>query len=64
MTTAKDVARELIERVLDEAPWDDIMCKLYVKRKIDAGLQAIAGDRVIPYEDIKARLMQRKRFAT
>lgn len=64
MTTAKDGARELIENMPDEASWDDIMYELYVKQKIDAGLQAIADDRTIPHEDIKARLMQRKRIAT
>jgi len=64
MATPKDFARELIEQMPDEASWDDIMYELYVKQKIDAGLQAVADNRTIPHEDIRARLMQRKHLAT
>ena len=45
MATAKEAARELIERLPEEASWDDIMYELYVKQKIDAGLQAVADGR-------------------
>ena len=64
MATAKDAARELIEQLPDEASWDDIMYEIYVKQKIEAGLQAVEEGRVIPHEDIKARLLQRKRLAS
>lgn len=64
MNSAKDAARALIEQLPDEASWDDIMYELYVTQKIEAGLQAVDEGRVIPHEDIKARLLQRKRLAS
>lgn len=64
MTNAKDAALALIGKLPDEASWDDIMYELYVKQKIEAGLQAVAEERTIPHEEIKARLMHRKRLAS
>jgi predicted transcriptional regulator len=64
MASAKDSARALIEQLPDEASWDEIMYEFYVKQKIDAGLEAAADGRTVPHEDIKARLMQRKRVAS
>lgn len=64
MATAKDSALALIDKLPDEASWDDIMYELYVKQKIEAGLQAVAEGRTIPHEEIKVRLMQRKRLAS
>ena len=46
----------------EQATWDDLMYELYVKQKIDAGVQAVAEGQTVPHEDIKARLMQRKRI--
>ena len=64
MASAKDAARALIEQLPDEASWDEIMYEFYVKQKIDAGLEAAADGRTVPHEDIKSRLMQRKRVAS
>ena len=64
MATPKEAAKQLIDHMPDEASWDDIMYELYVKQKIEAGLQAVAEGRSVPHEEIKARLMQRKRLAS
>lgn len=64
MTTAKTSAIKLIDQMDEEASWDDIMYELYVKQKIDSGLQAVQEGRVVPHEEIKARLLQRKRLAS
>ena len=63
MATPKQAAKELIENLPEQATWDDIMYELYVKQKIEAGLQAVAEGRTIPHEDIKKRLKERKRPA-
>jgi predicted transcriptional regulator len=39
------------------------MYELYVKLKIAAGLQVVADGRTMPHEDIKRRLMDKKRAA-
>lgn len=64
MSTAKSSARELIDKIADDASWDDIMYELYVKQKIEAGLLAVDEKRVTPHEEIKARLISRKRLAS
>lgn len=64
MPTAKTSARELIDQLPEEATWDDVMYKLYVKQKIDTGLLAVSEGRVTLHEEIKARLLQRKRRAS
>ena len=53
MSTAKDEAIKTISRLPDEASWDEIMYKIYVKRKIDEGIQAAEGGRTISHEEVK-----------
>lgn len=55
--TAKQAARDLIERLPDEAGWDDIMYEMYVRQKIEEGLNDIEAGRVIPHEDAKRQLL-------
>jgi len=38
MSTAKDEAIKTISRLPEEASWDEIMYKIYVRRKIDEGI--------------------------
>lgn len=63
MATPKQAAKELIEHLPDPASWNDIMYELYVKQKIEAGLQAVTEGRTVPHEDIKRRLMGKKQPA-
>ncbi len=57
MPTAKEAARRIIEELPDQATWDDIMYELYVKQKIDAGLQASSEGKTVPHGEAKARLL-------
>lgn len=61
MQTAKEAARHLIDRLPDQATWEDIMYELYVKQKIEAGLKAVEEGRTIPHEEMKRRLLAKKR---
>ena len=63
MPSAKDAARQIIEQLPDQATWDDIMYELYVKQKIEAGLKAVEEGRTIPHEEMKRRLLAKKRHA-
>ena len=63
MQTAKEAARYLIDRLPDQATWEDIMYELYVKQKIEAGLKAVEEGRTIPHEEMKRRLLAKKRHA-
>jgi predicted transcriptional regulator len=57
MQTAKQAAQQLIERVPDQASWDDIMYELYVKQKLEKGLKAVADGRTVSHEEAKRRLL-------
>lgn len=63
MATPKETARQLIDHLPEQASWDDIMYELYVKQKIEAGLRAVAEGRAIPHEEMKRRLLAKKRHA-
>jgi predicted transcriptional regulator len=57
MSTAKETARQVIDRLPDQATWDDILYELYVKQKIEAGLAAAAKGKTVAHEDAKRRLL-------
>jgi predicted transcriptional regulator len=63
MATPKEAARQLIDQLPDQATWGDIMYELYVKQKIEAGLKAAEEGRTIPHEEMKRRLLAKKRRA-
>lgn len=53
MSTAKEEAIKTISRLPEEASWDEIMYKIYVKRKIDEGLKAAEEERSISHDEVK-----------
>jgi hypothetical protein len=53
MSTNKDEAMQLISRLPDEATWEDIMYRLYVKRKIEDGIKAADENRVSGHAEVK-----------
>jgi len=57
MQSAKQAAKQIIDHLSDQASWDDIMYELYVKQKIEKGLQASEQGRTVPHEEAKRRLL-------
>jgi predicted transcriptional regulator len=57
MLTAKETAKQVIDRLPEQATWDDILYELYVKQKIEAGLAAAAEGKTVAHEDAKRRLL-------
>ena len=55
MGIAKHEAKKLIEKLPDDATWDDIMYELYVKQKVEASLEAAEAGKVTSHEDVKKR---------
>lgn len=53
MSTARDEAIKMIARLPEEVSWDEIMYKIYVKRKIEEGLKAADEGRTISHEEVK-----------
>ena len=55
MPAVKEEAIHLIETLPDTCSWDDIIYELYVKKKIEKGLQAVEDGRLISHEEVKKR---------
>jgi predicted transcriptional regulator len=59
MPTVKEEARQLVERLPEDATWKDLMYEVYVRQKIEAGRKAVAEGRVVPHEEVKRRFLDR-----
>jgi predicted transcriptional regulator len=53
MSTARDEAIKTISRLPEEASWDEIIYKIYAKRKIEEGLKAADEGRTHSHEEVK-----------
>ena len=60
MSSVKEEARELVEKLPEDATWDDLMYEVYVRQKIQAGVKAVEQGRVVPHEDVKRRFASRE----
>lgn len=57
MSSVKDAAQGVIDNLSEQATCDDLMYELYIKQKIEAGLEAAAEGRTVPHEEVKGRLL-------
>jgi hypothetical protein len=53
--TAKEEARQLVERLPDDAIWEDLQYQIYFRQALEAGLKDSTEDRVIPLEEARRR---------
>jgi len=56
LKTAKDEVRELLESLPDDASLEDIQYHLYVRQKIQKGLEAAELGRTITHEEAARRM--------
>ncbi|OIP28959.1 MAG: hypothetical protein COW04_10965 [Deltaproteobacteria bacterium CG12_big_fil_rev_8_21_14_0_65_43_10] len=55
MNIAKEEAIKLIDKLPDQATWDDIMYEFYVRKKLEVALEAVQEGRVVPHEEVKKK---------
>jgi predicted transcriptional regulator len=55
-TKIKDNVIEMIRRMPDDATVTDIMAELYVRQKIDVGLQQLDDGQALSQEEVEQRL--------
>ena len=58
-TTIKRNAIELIKSLPDSTTWDDIMYEIYVKQKIDKGLDDVKNGKLTPHENVRKMFIQK-----
>ncbi len=56
MKTAKDEVRELLDQLPDTASLEDIQYHLYVRQRVQLGLEAVERDEVVPQAEIERRM--------
>jgi predicted transcriptional regulator len=49
----KSAARQLVDSLPDDATWDDVMYRVYVRQAIDAGRQDVAEGRLVDVEEVR-----------
>ena len=54
-STVKDEARQLVERLPDDATWEDIQYEVYLRQSIEAGLRDAEQGRTVPSDEARHR---------
>ena len=52
MLKVKESAKQVLESLPDQCTWDDLMYELYVRQKIDRGLEDVRKGRVVSHEEV------------
>jgi predicted transcriptional regulator len=48
-------ARRLVEELPENATWDDLMYRIYVRQAIEAGFEDSEAGRIVSVEEVRAR---------
>jgi hypothetical protein len=56
MGRVKKAVLDLVKRMLDDCTFEDVQYQLYVRQKIERGLEAADTGRVVSHEQVKKRL--------
>jgi predicted transcriptional regulator len=59
MSTLKKEARDIADRLPDEASFDDFVYQVYVRQRIAEGNRAADEGRVQDHDDVKQRFAER-----
>ena len=54
-STVKDEARRLVERLPEDARWEDLQYEIYVRQAIEAGLRDAREGRTVPLTEARRR---------
>lgn len=49
----KEEARRIIEELPDDASWEDLMYRIYVREAVKSGLRDVDQGRVVPDEEVR-----------
>jgi hypothetical protein len=59
MSIVKEEAKKLIDKLPEQATWDDIMYEFYVKKKLGISLKAAQEGNVVSHKEVKKRLLSK-----
>jgi hypothetical protein len=53
--SVKQEAKRIIEELAEDATWDDLMYRIYVRQAIESGLQDSEANRTLDVKEVRAR---------
>ena len=56
MNNAKDEVRKLLDRMPENATYEDIQYHIYVRQKIEQGIEDAEAGRVLSQEEVERRM--------
>ena len=56
----KEQVRQIVDRLPEDATWDDLMYELYVKQKVASAEKAVEGGKVVSHEEARKRMGARR----
>jgi predicted transcriptional regulator len=56
METAKDQVQQILKQLPETASLEDIQYHIYVRQKIDQGMEDIESGRAVSHEEVQRRL--------
>jgi len=54
--TAKETVRDLLDKLPEDASYQDIQYRIYVRQKIENSLQAVREGRILTQEEVEKRM--------
>jgi hypothetical protein len=54
--TAKDAVREILEQLPEDASYEEIRHRIYVREKVEKSRQAVREGRVLSQEEVGSRM--------
>jgi len=57
MGAVKEEAMKLIDSLPEETSWDDIIYQMYVRRKIQRGIEAAEQGHVVAHDQVKKQFL-------
>ena len=56
MSTAKEEVRKMLDRLPDDSSFEDIQYHIYVREKIEHGLEDLKAGRLLTQEEVERRM--------
>lgn len=58
MSIIREEAKKVIEKLPDEASWDDVMYQIYVRKKIDEGIRSADEGKLVSHDEVKRKFFR------
>jgi predicted transcriptional regulator len=56
MGSAKEEVRKMLDKIPDNASFEDIQYHIYVREKVESGLRCVEEGRVVSQEEVEHRM--------